>query len=451
MSKSKRPGRDGSETLTLTRWELGNLHLPPVTTVTLYEGAAPVEYLRHRLAMILEKNPWLTSRIVKKNTADGVVALAYARTLDPGSLVDQYFSVCAPGDVRFSLSMPYEKLVNSLSPVQCARSKAATDQDEPLFKVAVVPIDAGETDVNQATPLQQAMTLPGFALVVSMNHTLGDGHTYYRLYAMLSADTDVEALDPVRVADFEEAKTVVIGEQENAMFTSTAVGLGIMGNYLSARVTRRAPQNVCIHSVDPAWVSQEKAKAKQEGLVPFVSSNDALTSWVFREMKSDMNIMVANFRNRKPSVLELSEHHAGNYEANVPYFRGDVENPALIRQSIRNADGSFRARRVGLPATGIPKFLTLIRSRSAIITNWATFYRDVILQDNEALPLKPKLHLPIMESNGIITSIWNNAIVFRPRAGELGMLMITRRFDNDTLTQLKAREGPNVPLGGRIV
>ena len=51
------------------------------------------------------------------------------------------------------------------------------------------------------------MTLPGFALVVSMNHTLGDGHTYYSLYGMLSSDTDVEALDPVRVADFEEAKS----------------------------------------------------------------------------------------------------------------------------------------------------------------------------------------------------------------------------------------------------
>jgi hypothetical protein len=33
-------GRDGVEILKLTKWELGNLRLPPVTTVTLYEGAA---------------------------------------------------------------------------------------------------------------------------------------------------------------------------------------------------------------------------------------------------------------------------------------------------------------------------------------------------------------------------------------------------------------------------
>jgi hypothetical protein len=455
MSKHKHFKPDGRETLKLTKWELENLHLPPVTTVTLYEGAAPVEFLRHRLAMILEKNPWLTSRIVKKNTADRVVALAYAKTFELEPIIDQHFSMYEPGDVGFSLSMPYAVLVKCLLPVQCARSKPATDKDEPLFKVAVVPIEAEETDDNQTTPLQQAITLPGFALVVSMNHTLGDGHTYYKLYGMLSADTDVEVLDPVRVADFEEAKTEVIGEKENAMFTSAGLGLGIMGTYVGAKVTRRESQNVCIHAVDPAWVSQEKVKAKQEGQVPFVSTNDALTSWFFREMKSDMNIMVANFRSREPSILGLTEHHVGNYEANMPYFPGDVETPALIRQSIRNADGGFRARRAGSPPTKIPKFLTLVRNKSAIITNWATFYSDVVLQDNapdnETSPYNPKLHLPIMEPDGLITSVWNNGIIFRPRAGELGILMITRRFDSDMLAQIKEQDGPDAPLGKRIV
>ena len=186
---------DGREVLRLTKWELKNLHLPPVTTVTLYEGAAPVEFLRHRLAMILRKNLWLNSRIVRKSMADGVVALAYPKTFESESIVDQHFYVYEPGDVGISLNMPYEALVRCLSPVQCARSKPATDKDEPLFKVAVVPIEAGKTDDSRAAPVQKAMTLPGFALIVSINHTIGDGHTYYKLYGMLSANADVEALD----------------------------------------------------------------------------------------------------------------------------------------------------------------------------------------------------------------------------------------------------------------
>jgi len=446
---------DGREILRLTQWELENLHLPPVTTVTLYEGAAPVEYLRHRLAMILRKNPWINSRIVQKSMPDGVVALVYPKTFESESVVDQHFHVYEPGEVGLSLNMPYEALVRCLLPVQCARSKPATDEDEPLFKVAVVPIEAGETDDSRLAPLQKAMTLPGFALIVSMNHTLGDGHTYYKLYGMLSADADVEVLDPVRVAGFEEAKTEVIGEKENNMFTSAGLGLGIVATYVGSRVTRRKPQNVCVHYVDPAWVSQEKAKAKQEVQVPFASSNDVLTSWFFREMKSDMNIMVANLRDRQPSILNLTELHVGNYEANIPYFPGDVETPALIRQSIRSADGGFRACRAGSPSTEIPKFCTLIRNRMTIITNWASFYHDVVLQDvapdNQARPQNPRLHLPIMEPDGIITSVWNNGIIFCPRAGELGLLMITRRFDSDALLQNKIQCGPNVPLGARIV
>ncbi len=86
-------------TIKLTQWELANLHLPPVTTITLYEGSAPIENLRSRITIMLEKNPWLTSRIVKKETADGIVAMAYSKTFDAESFVDQHFCVYTPGDV----------------------------------------------------------------------------------------------------------------------------------------------------------------------------------------------------------------------------------------------------------------------------------------------------------------------------------------------------------------
>jgi len=83
------------------------------------------------------------------------------------------------------------------------------------------------------------------------------------------------------------------------------------------------------------------------------------------------------------------------------------------------------------------------------------YYRDVVLQDsapgNESRLYYPKLHLPIMQRDGIITSVWNNGIIVRPRTGELGILMITRRFDSDMLTKQKAKDGSNAPMGARIV
>lgn len=73
---------ENSVTLKLTKWELANLHLPPVTTVTLYQGDAPIDFLCQRLASILTKNPWISSRIIKKITADKVEALAYPKVFE---------------------------------------------------------------------------------------------------------------------------------------------------------------------------------------------------------------------------------------------------------------------------------------------------------------------------------------------------------------------------------
>jgi hypothetical protein len=443
---------DDNISLKLTEWELANLHLPPVTTVTLYEGSAPLAFLRKRLAVIFKKNPWLASRIVKKTTANGVVALAYSTKLDVESAIEQHFTVYKPGEVGLSPGMSYDEIVRCLLPVQCARSKPATDCDEPLFKVAVVPLEAESKGNVQPMPLQKTITLPGFGLVVSINHTLGDGHTYYKLYNMLGMDSEVETLDPVRVEGFEKAKTDIIGEKETAMLSSTGLAFGIMGTYFGAKLGRRGPQNVCINEVNPSWLAKEKKQAKEENKVPFVSSNDVLTSWFFREMEADTNIMLVNLRNRQPTVLNLNDSHVGNYEANLPYFPGDVEDPALIRQSIRETDGTFRARRAGSPETGIPGTWTLLKNSTSIITNWATFYRDVNLvndaQDDKGSTLKPKLHFPIMESDGIITSVWNNAVVFRPSAGELAVLLITRHFSNEMLSQEKEKA---TPLGKRIL
>ena len=241
---------------------------------------------------------------------------------------------------------------------------------------------------------------------------------------------------------------------ESALFASAGIGLGIMGTYLLTKLIRRAPQHVSVHRIDPAWIAAEKTNPQELASVPFVSTNDALTSWFFREVKSDTNIMVANFRARQPAIAELTDDQAGNYEANVPYFPGDVETPALIRRSILRPNGGFCAHRAGLPVTQIPGFWTLLRNRTTIITNWASFYQDVTLPPDPSegdTALRPQLHLPFMEPDGLITSVWNSGIVFCPRAGEVAMLMITRHFDSDTLVERKRREGSEMPMGARLV
>ena len=126
-----------------------------------------------------------------------------------------------------------------------------------------------------------------------------------------------------------------------------------------------------------------------------------------------------------------------------------------IYEILVGVDPPANLRRAGSPATKIPGFTTLLRNKSAIITNWASFYRDVALHTDpkreNSETCKPSLHLPIMEPDGLITSVWNNGIVFCPRAGEIGMLMITRRFDSDALTEAKRESGSRVPMGARLI
>ena len=131
-----------------------SLHLPPVTTVTLYKGAAPVGFLHRRLAMMLGKNPWLTSRIVKKNTTDRVVSPAYTKAFELEPVISQH-------------------ALWSTDTLFVAR-KMRTLETCNRWRWTVVPED-GRSDWNRRNGRQSGhyfvagYNVTGFALVVSMN------------------------------------------------------------------------------------------------------------------------------------------------------------------------------------------------------------------------------------------------------------------------------------------
>ncbi len=131
--------------------------------------------------------------------ADGVVAMTYAKRFNVESAVDKHFSVYESSDVGFSLGKSYEELVNCL-------------------------LSSAHVRNRQLIKRKYCLRLR----LCQLNHTLGDGHTYYKLYKMLSAESEVDELNPVRVSDFEEAKTKIIGEEETAMFKSAGLALGIV-------------------------------------------------------------------------------------------------------------------------------------------------------------------------------------------------------------------------------
>ena len=121
--------------LSLTEWEVANFHLPPVTTVTVYEGKPPVGFLTERITALLEVNPWLTGRIEKKKAGSKLPVISYAPSMDFNAVCQQHLRVASAAEVRLSLDMGYDAIVQALMRVSVCRSPQATDADEVLFRV----------------------------------------------------------------------------------------------------------------------------------------------------------------------------------------------------------------------------------------------------------------------------------------------------------------------------
>jgi hypothetical protein len=227
-----------------------------VSTVTFFNGAVPQSYLSERTKLIVRANPWLAGYL--KRTKEGI-SLCYSAAHNEN---EKNLFLTAT-DTQLHESMDYEELCRRLrgSLVKAGRSCLGR-REEPLFLVSAIAISSSK-----------------FAVVVSISHTIADGHTFYRLQAMLSQalspESGVRAMTATRMADFEQRKQAFMaGGNDTAGFLRSA---GVILKMLCAQL--RAPRlRAGFWLVDPAWVDAEKKKCAARAAV---SSNDVLTSWFF--------------------------------------------------------------------------------------------------------------------------------------------------------------------------
>jgi hypothetical protein len=151
-----------------------------------------------------------------------------------------------------------------------------------------------------------------------------------------------------------------------------------------------------------------------EDKVPFVSSNDVLTSW-FLQNANDCHVgqMVINLRNR----LEVhASNNAGNYENGIFYRKEDSARPALIRQSISDPTNLKRV----VTANDVPSTLELATNNVAIITSWASF----VAGDKVNIPsVTELLHMPLVDM--FFPPSICLCLVFRARPKQLAIMLIS--------------------------
>ena len=375
---------------------------PATSAVTFFEGsvAQARQHLSERVAAIVAANPWLAATLDRHPDTDELSLFVCRAREGPPTTAPPLFS-CLEG-LGVIRDDRYEQLVKKLQPALCSTSNEAVGRaSEPLWKVRLIPLD-GQND--------------RFAVVVSANHSLLDGHGFYKLYSMLSARTPVRSLTVERDQAVPARIRESLGGEPSAMDPAGGFVLRfIFHQILNALSPRTKSMGFYLNE---SWVNDEKKRAESSGAVPFVSTNDVYTSAFCRAVAADSALMAINFRGR---VEGCTEDMAGNYEDLMQYFRQDFATPELIRRSVAPQAGS-PFKRAGTPASRpFSSFEHLFGGPTyAAITNWATFNREAL-----ALPgATEQLHIPLFDfPSATPARIFGSTVIFRAKDGRIAALV----------------------------
>ena len=241
------PSKDG-RIFSLNEMELslGILTTPAITTLTFYEGTAPLTAVRARLVDVVMANPWLAGRLVSGE--NGEVNL---RVPLPNNAKVTIAEVQAPS---LSAAMPDAasaiELCKGVGGVKIGLS--CIDNDEPLFAVTVL-LTGGDS----------------FALLVSLSHAIGDAATFYRVYGMLNpSGMEPMRLKPDRLQAFNEASVVAsFGPTAGSFNSMRSTKPKMIGDALSLHESKdqtTASKRVSLFAVDDAWISRTKGACAEE-------------------------------------------------------------------------------------------------------------------------------------------------------------------------------------------
>ena len=164
--------------------------------------------------------------------------------------------------------------------------------------------------------------------------------------------------------------------------------------------------------IDEEQIATLKADAQSRGTVPFVSTNDIITSAFSNAAAAHTCLMLVNLRER---MHGLTEDHAGNYYNAMMFDTANAATPDRVRQALLHP--RFRCR-------DQPQKMF---SRYCLITNWSSFSKPIHIPD-----CVEQLHQPLIElKSGAWYMPLDVMIVFRAGTQRLGAYWITSRSGSE--------------------
>lgn len=398
-------GRRRTVSIDLLQFEslahIGNV--PAVSTLTWFKGdleSAKI-HLERRLRLIIEKNQWLQGHIsitgFKKCTLSFLEHTNTSKNDDDDGefrsnpdenfrATGENFLVIPPEHSPLSRESPFEDIQQIL---RKADLEMKYGPRQPIFRVIAIPCSKNPHE--------------HFALVVQLSHASGDGATFYQLHNMLcSIDDDrIVELNTDRIMRTKEMQAAVMGREEENYISSYGFGIRVFIGILQDAMNRKK-RTITHGYVDPSKMSNIKEESAKEGNLPFVSSNDVITSWFMSRIACPTGMLAVDWRSRLEGHTDM---HAGNYNNNILYWKEDYASPALIRKSLE------KYRRV-VTTKRMPGFFQAASKDISVVTNWATFAKK-----NEILDCEEDIHLPLFSTPATMQLL----IVFRAGVGKVGL------------------------------
>ena len=380
---------------------------PSITSVTFYNGVLPTSYLSQRVKDVLQVNPFLTSTLRQPNVFCNEIIATYKSNMDNISL-SKYCQVVS--DSSISHNMPYLELLKKLQVHAVKIGTKCINRDEVLFKVTLIAIKANY-----------------YALVVSLNHTLGDGHTFYKISGMLSEMTTPYKLICQRNMKFGEEMKRLSDPKFYNLLRNPLIFFGILYNYF--RYCPLSP-NVCV--VDKNWVEAVKANHKDEisklslthqsTIAPYLTTNDIISSWISNITQCDYGAIVVNLRSR---ICGFQDTMAGNYFLSALFHFSDMSRPCYMREMMIGSPPSLKRYS---NTYNITNTLCLLTIHVTAITNMASSYEGINLPGG-----RNELHLQLMDLSNVAAG--SCIVIFKCNEDDTGILCWSGVVSRNRLAQ----------------
>jgi hypothetical protein len=254
-----------------------------------------------------------------------------------------------------------------------------------------------------------------FALIFSMSHAIADGRTYYEILQMLQPGADVRKLSSTRIMAFSKNMRDMVGAKE----LDWADSAGVTAMYTFSMMFNKPAKCVAFH-LDAERLALAKADGAKEGGVPYVSTNDVLTSGFFNECDARIGMMGMDCRGR---VEGIEKDMAGNYVTALTMDPDTFGTPADIKKML--ASTPFQTTKRPLP--GFCSWLCGRESaKFAMVTNWSSFAGGLIQLEGCELVI----HLPVQNP---AYCVYDLMIPFASGVGKVGIICWTVSSDEEGL------------------